>query len=62
MTEKTIYQEHGYKDRKDYLKGLAEENGLSYQTVYLMANLLGPSEDFDGLVTMLEDAAEMGEI
>jgi hypothetical protein len=34
--------------------------GLDRETVHLMAMMLGPSEDFDGLVTSLEDyAAEL---
>jgi hypothetical protein len=57
----TVYEEHGYKNRKDYLKNLAEENGAEYETVLMLAQLLGPTEDFDGLVNMIEDAAEMGE-
>ena len=48
----SIYEENGYADRKDYLRGLAEEYGTK---VYILADLLGPNEDFDGLVTGLED-------
>jgi hypothetical protein len=56
----TIYQEHGYASRRAYLDSLAEDMGLDRDTVYLMAMMLGPSEDFDGLVTSLEDyAAEL---
>ena len=49
---------HGYESRKDYLTCLAEELGLETDTVFLLADLLGPTEDFDGLVTTLEDYAE----
>jgi hypothetical protein len=56
----TIYQENGFQTRRDYLDSLADELGLDPRTVYLMATMLGPSEDFDGLVTSLEDyAAEL---
>lgn len=51
----TIYQKQGYKNRKDYLDSLAEEYG---DNVYALADLLGPSEDFDGLVTNCEDMVE----
>lgn len=51
----TTYQEHGYEDRKDYLKCLAEDYDVSYSTVLAIAELYGESEDFDGLVTALED-------
>ena len=51
-----IYQKHGYKDRKDYLEGLALEFGLPKRVVFTAANMLGKNEDFDGLLTILEDA------
>lgn len=54
----SIYQEQGYDNRKAYLKGLAEEFGLPESEVFLAASILGPSEDFDGLITTLEDRAE----
>jgi hypothetical protein len=52
------YTDQGYKNRRDYLDSLAEELGLDRETVYTAAAMLGPSEDFDGLVTMLEDHAD----
>lgn len=55
----SIYEETGYANRKDYLKSLAEEYGLSYKKVLTIADLLGPSEDFDGLISTLEDMSEM---
>lgn len=51
----TIYEEQGYKSRKDYLKSLAEEYGMEYFRIQMLADLYGPNEDFDGLVTALED-------
>lgn len=51
----SIYTSRGYKDRYDYLDSLAEEYGVSKTTVYVLADLLGPSEDFDGLINALED-------
>lgn len=50
-----IYIRHGYKNRKDYLKSLAEDYGFDYETVALLADTMGETEDFDGLVSMLED-------
>lgn len=52
------YQEQGYKNRRDYLDSLAEDFGIDKSTVYMMASMLGESEDFDGLIVALEDAAE----
>ena len=54
----TIYQEHGFENRQAYLKDLADNLGVDMRTVEILAELLGPSEDFDGLVTSLEDYAE----
>ena len=48
-----VYQENGYKDRKDYLKSLAEDYDLDYKDVVMLATTLGKSEDFDGLVSAL---------
>lgn len=50
-----IYNEMGYKNRKDYLKSLSEEYGVPLDTVYALASVLGSGEDFDMLVTELED-------
>ena len=50
-----IYQEHGFENRKEYLEDLADQFGVSVQTVFDLASFLGRSEDFDGLVTSLED-------
>ena len=50
-----IYREYGYKDREDYLRQLADENGADVEAVFALADMLGPNEDFDGLVTSVED-------
>lgn len=57
-TDEDIYLEHGYANRKDYLKNLAEDNDIELTTVELLADMLGPSEDFDGLVIAVEDFVE----
>ena len=56
----SIYIENGYKNRRDYLDSLAEDFGIEKQTVYAMASILGSNEDFDGLVTALEDGEGFG--
>jgi len=53
--ELNIYQDNGYKNRKDYLNCLAEDFGVDVSTVYSLADVLGEYEDFDGLVAMLRD-------
>jgi len=50
-----VYTENGYKDRRDYLESLADEHGISLDEVETISSMLGPDEDFDGLVTSLED-------
>ena len=50
------YTENGFKDRKDYLESLCEEYDRTI--VYTLAHMLGANEDFDGLVTSLEDYCE----
>lgn len=52
-----IYQENGHANRKAYLESLAEDHGVALSVVLVLADTLGPSEDFDGLVTHVEDAA-----
>lgn len=54
----SVYQENGYTNRKDYLNSLAEDFGVPLSVVRELAGVLGPDEDFDGLVTELEDYSE----
>ena len=49
------YLEYGAESRAEYLAILADEYGVSLSRVRAMADILGPREDFDGLVTSLED-------
>ena len=51
----TVYEERGFKNRKEYLISLADDFCLDKEMVFMVADLLGGSEDFDGLVTELED-------
>ena len=52
---RAAYLAAGFASRREYLVNLAEEYGVEPSTVFCMAHALGPSEDFDGLVTALED-------
>jgi hypothetical protein len=51
------YKREGFDDRRAYLLSLSEDLGVDIKTVMILADLLGPNEDFDGLVTSLEDYA-----
>ncbi len=51
----SIYTENGFSSRKEYLIDLADNFGVDLSVVFALADMLGPNEDFDGLVTSLED-------
>ena len=53
-----IYTEQGYKNRRDYVEQLADDLDVPRRLAIAAANALGPNEDFDGLVTTLEDYSE----
>jgi len=55
----SIYLQNGYKNRTDYLKSLSEDYGIDLEMVKIIADTLGKSEDFDGLISALEDAEGM---
>lgn len=54
-----IYQEHGYESRDDYLQSLADDYGVSFSRIKLLADTLGEREDFDGLVSNLDSYGEL---
>lgn len=58
--EVSVYEEQGYEDRESYLKCLAEDNDVDYTIVRELALVLGPNEDFDGLVVAVEDFCNSG--
>lgn len=53
-----IYQEHGFENRQEYLKSLTMEHDVDLGFVLSVAELLGPHEDFDGLVNSIDDYAD----
>ncbi len=53
-----VYQMNGYRNREDYLRYLAEDSCRGLKHVEMLADLLGEDEDFDGLVSALEDWQE----
>lgn len=55
-----IYKENGYENRTEYLENLASNYGVDITAVYSLADMLGPNEDFDGLVSGIEDYMDMG--
>ena len=55
MDRSNPYHRAGFRSRKAYLESVAEDYGVSIEQVLLVADLLGPHEDFDGLLSMIED-------
>jgi len=53
----SIYTNNGYANREEYLDMLREDYG---ELVDILITVLPASEDFDGLVTELEDAFAAG--
>jgi len=53
--DSNVYIENGYENRQDYLKCLAIDYGVSYETIFQFAEIMGSTEDFDGLIIMLEE-------
>lgn len=47
------------EEREEYLQGLAEDYGVDMYVVRSISDMLGPNEDYDGLVSALEDYAYM---
>ena len=58
MDDNNAYIQNGYKDRDDYLQSLSDEYGVPIETVYSLADML-EGEEFDGLISALEDAERM---
>jgi hypothetical protein len=54
------YAVNGCKDRNEYLNTLADDMGIDTMAVHMIADMLGPSEDFDGLVSELDDFGCLG--
>ena len=52
---KTMNRYSEWGSRKAYLGDLADQYGVDVQVVFMLALLLGPDEDFDGLVVEVED-------
>ena len=50
-----VYTENGYDGRRHYLMSMAGDYDVPYEVVCSLAQLFGPDEDFDGLVTALQD-------
>lgn len=52
----SIYTDNGYANRQEYLDSLRDDYGA--ELVNTLITVLPASEDFDGLITALEDYSE----
>lgn len=52
------YVSNGFKDRAEYLQHLSDEYGVPLDMVETVAETLGETEDFDGLVAAIQDMPE----
>lgn len=59
MDKDNAYIQNGYESREHYLQCMSEDYGVPIETVYSLADMLGESEEFDGLISALEDAENM---
>lgn len=55
MTTNTYKDNADCNTREEYLKMLSDEYDIDEETVNFIADILGGTEDFDGLVTTLEN-------
>ena len=44
--------------RQEHLEDLADQYGVDIETVFALADLLGPNEDHDGLISSLDDLTD----
>lgn len=49
------YRLCGFENRREYLEAVAETYGAELDAVLTIANLFGPDEDFDGLLSEVAD-------
>ena len=49
------YINNGYKNRTEYLESLADDFNVDSSIVEALSDMLGENEDFDGLISELED-------
>lgn len=57
-SEADIYKVKGYESRDDYFQSLADDYGVDLSDVQMLSQILGKSEDFDGLVNAVQDYAD----
>lgn len=54
-----IYVKNGYLTRGHYLECLAEDYNVDLDSVFELAMILGKNEDFDALVSHVQEMADL---
>lgn len=54
LPETTPYIKNGFLTRSQYLNSLVDEYDIPFNTILSLSNILGKTEDFDGLISALE--------
>lgn len=60
QSTKDTLQDMGFNTVKEYLNDLADEYGVEPETAYMLFEILGEDELFDGLVSSMGDAERYG--
>lgn len=58
----SIYIDNGYDSRTHYLRSMSEDYAVPMPVVSALAEIYCEDEDFDGLVSALEDYHEYGDM
>lgn len=51
----SIYTDNGFANRREYFDSLSREFEIGTDMISTFADLLGPDEDFDGLVSQIQE-------
>ena len=58
MDKDNAYIQNGYESREHYLQCMSDDYDVPIEVVYSLADML-EGEEFDGLISALEDAENM---
>ena len=59
MSNYNRYKKAGYEPREDYLNDLAVRYNINPMIISGLAEILGDEEDFDGLISAIEDMDDL---
>ena len=59
MSNYNRYKKAGYETREDHLNDLAVRYNINPMIISALAEILGDEEDFDGLISAIEDMDDL---